>query len=207
MIDPRISYAALGLMHNLNPSSSGGVEIDPRHLPSKAIEPTPAVAEQPSHLSLRKGFGRIIRDEAGNVVGVEMADEEVDSIDAGAATEAVDKESEWTGIGAESDWVKALSESRPGDDVDAGVVPGARLLGSGLLIDVDAGVYVELERLAACDTRLPRFTSNGENTYLRRLVGKHGLDIEAMSKDRRLNPSQKTAGELSRAMRKAGGLS
>jgi nucleolar protein 16 len=65
----------------------------------------------------------------------------------------------------------------------------------------------ELERLAACDPRAPRFTSGGERTYLQRLVDAHGSDVEAMSKDRRLNPTQKTAGELSRAIRKAGGLS
>jgi nucleolar protein 16 len=123
MINSRISYAALGLMHNLTPSSSGGIEIDLRHLPSKAIQPQTAVDEQPSHLSLRKGFGRIIRDEAGNVVDVEMADEEVDSVDAGPTAEAVDQQSEWTDISAESDWVKTLSDSRPGDDADAGVVP------------------------------------------------------------------------------------
>ena len=34
---------------------------------------------------------------------------------------------------------------------------------------------------------------------------KHGVDnVEGMARDRRLNPEQKTAGELGRAIRKAG---
>ena len=41
---------------------------------------------------------------------------------------------------------------------------------------------------------------------LRALVSKHGEDLEAMARDRRLNVDQRTAGELGRAIRKAGGF-
>jgi len=51
-----------------------------------------------------------------------------------------------------------------------------------------------------------RTTSIGEQAILRRLVCKHGEDVQAMAKDRKLNPDQRTAGELSRAVRKAGGF-
>lgn len=52
---------------------------------------------------------------------------------------------------------------------------------------------------------MPRFTSNGEHATLRVLVGKYGDDVEAMARDVRLNVDQRTAGELRRAIRKAGG--
>jgi hypothetical protein len=121
------SYAALGLMHRLNPSSSGGVEVDPRHLSSRSTiesaSPMTGVPPALPHAPLRKGFGRIIRDEAGNIVDVEMADDEDDdSANVPSAAPGVDAE-EWASIGAESAWVKTLS--RPtGDDADVGVVPG-----------------------------------------------------------------------------------
>jgi nucleolar protein 16 len=67
-------------------------------------------------------------------------------------------------------------------------------------------IYAELERLAASGVQLERFTSTGEKGYLDRLVTKYGSDVEAMARDRRLNPEQKTVGELNRAIRKAGGL-
>jgi nucleolar protein 16 len=72
--------------------------------------------------------------------------------------------------------------------------------------DIRSLIYVELEQLAASSSRQPRFTSGGERKYLARLIAKYGSDVEAMSKDRRLNAEQKTAGELARAIRKAGGF-
>ena len=56
------------------------------------------------------------------------------------------------------------------------------------------------------DVRPKRFTSGGESGYLRRLVQKHGQDFGAMARDRKLNPDQRTAGELRRAIEKAGGF-
>jgi len=53
---------------------------------------------------------------------------------------------------------------------------------------------------------MPRFLSEGEAGYLRRLVGRHGEDVEAMARDRKLNPDQRTVGELRRLMKKAGGF-
>ena len=41
---------------------------------------------------------------------------------------------------------------------------------------------------------------------LRRLVAKYGEDVAGMAKDRRLNADQRTAGQLSRAIKKAGGF-
>jgi nucleolar protein 16 len=41
---------------------------------------------------------------------------------------------------------------------------------------------------------------------LTRLVARHREDVEAMARDRKLNPDQRTVGELMRLIRKAGGF-
>jgi nucleolar protein 16 len=49
-----------------------------------------------------------------------------------------------------------------------------------------------------------RISSGGERRYLGRLVEKYGSDVEQMARDRRLNPEQRTSGQLKRALKKAG---
>jgi hypothetical protein len=68
------------------------------------------------------------------------------------------------------------------------------------------GFCLELEKLSEGKGRAPRFLSGGEIGYLKGLVGRHGEDVEAMARDRKLNPDQRTAGELRRSIKKAGGL-
>ena len=63
---------------------------------------------------------------------------------------------------------------------------------------------IELEALGAAGTRVARATSGGEARYLAALVAAHGDDVEAMARDRKLNPDQRTAGQLRRALRNAG---
>jgi len=50
-----------------------------------------------------------------------------------------------------------------------------------------------------------RFSSKGEVTFLQKLISRHGSDVEAMARDRKLNPDQRTEGELRWAIRKASG--
>lgn len=64
---------------------------------------------------------------------------------------------------------------------------------------------VDLENLAASARVRERHTSLGERSYLEHLVRKHGDDLLKMARDRRLNPEQRTANELRRAIAKAGG--
>lgn len=64
---------------------------------------------------------------------------------------------------------------------------------------------VDLENLAACATVRERHASMGERSYLERLIKKYGDDLHKMARDRRLNPEQRTANELRRAIAKAGG--
>ena len=80
---------------------------------------------------------------------------------------------------------------------------------AGCRIGGQSGLYgslLALERLSEARAGpVPRFTSKGEAARLAQLVGKHGDDVEAMARDVRLNVEQRTAGELRRAIRKAGG--
>ena len=67
--------------------------------------------------------------------------------------------------------------------------------------------HIGLEALS--ETRggaVQRHSSHGEIGVLRRLVARHGDDVDAMARDRRLNAEQRTAGQLSRAIRRAGGV-
>lgn len=71
-------------MHSLDPLASGGVE------PNENVPTEGTTSDAPINLSegpsgdastsapLRKGYGRIIRDEAGNVINIELPDDEAD---------------------------------------------------------------------------------------------------------------------------------
>ncbi|KAH9946222.1 ribosome biogenesis protein Nop16 [Epithele typhae] len=180
----RQNYEALGLAASLNPIASGGTE---KRLGGRAAEGergggedapvggSSTVGARPAgaEAKLPKGWGRIIRDAEGNVVDIELADEEEAGVDeAGDGLDEVADPREdgrlagWVAVGA---LLEQLSEARAGQ--------GTR-----------------------------RHASQGELALLRALVAKHGEDVEEMARDRRANVEQRTAGELRRAIRKAGGL-
>ncbi|KAG6817098.1 hypothetical protein H0H87_012866 [Tephrocybe sp. NHM501043] len=72
----RQNYITLGLIHDLNPSAAGGaepMEEEQSQTEESQIASTSQL-EQPN--PIRKGFGKIIRDEAGNVLRFELAEEE-----------------------------------------------------------------------------------------------------------------------------------
>jgi nucleolar protein 16 len=78
LLNSIISYTALGLIHSLNPSASGGNE---QPSTQRIIE---IPAEMPSasrtvNRTIPVGFGKIIRDEAGNILHVELNDTEEES--------------------------------------------------------------------------------------------------------------------------------
>jgi len=80
------SYAALGLVHTLNPLASGGAEHDPSKASISqtilALEPSPSDASQAdpsastsSIAPIPKGYGKIFRDIEGNVVRIELSED------------------------------------------------------------------------------------------------------------------------------------
>jgi nucleolar protein 16 len=66
-------------------------------------------------------------------------------------------------------------------------------------------IVTALERITVA-AKTTRHTSQGEIKYLQRLGEKYGNDVEQMARDRKLNTDQRTAGELRRALRRAGVL-
>ncbi|KAJ4488458.1 ribosome biogenesis protein Nop16 [Lentinula aciculospora] len=208
----RQNYAALGLVHDLNPSESGGAEIielgkrtTSDNAPESSIDSTdlstspnfssadPGMSlshtRAASTASIPKGHGRIIRDDVGNVMRIELPEEESETevfpadgdIDMEQLEPRLDKEIRETWISDLGGLQTRLSTSR------------------------NTSVVKELETLSALPTGVrPRHTSKRELESLQRLMNKHKGDVEAMARDRRLNAMQRTTGELTRAFKRAG---
>ena len=67
-------------------------------------------------------------------------------------------------------------------------------------------IDLEARSLSESSSRIPRFASNAELEVLRRLVHKHGDNMDAMSRDIKLNRDQKTKGQLKRQLGRVGGF-
>ncbi|KAJ7168233.1 ribosome biogenesis protein Nop16 [Mycena crocata] len=197
----RQNYAALGLIHTLNPSASGGVE--PLEDASGHTEDAPVNLTAPSTSSqpnpappIPKGHGRIIRDEDGNVLRIELGeeDEEMPEDDA--------QEKDMKEIGPQVDanivqkWVTGLGGGNKSVG-DANVVEALERISS-------TNAYTTTTLSAAISGAGPRHASGGEVAYLQRLVDTHGTDVEQMARDRKLNPEQRTEGQLRRSLKRCG---
>ncbi|KAN0075321.1 Ribosome biogenesis protein Nop16 [Tylopilus felleus] len=199
----RQNYLVLGLQYSLNPIPSGGSEADlncdinsissrqpnPTAASSAADDARSSVSEGSTvKPALPKGFGRIVRDSSGNVVRVELPSDE----------EAGDAKNQEMGI--DSPVVTTESELRlwahDGPETSRGADSGG----------MEDTIVQDLEKLAASASVRERHTSSGERLYLERLVSKYGDDLQKMACDRRLNPYQRTANELKRAIARAGGF-
>jgi nucleolar protein 16 len=76
----RQNYLALGLVHTLNPLASGGVEFDPLQNAHNDAEmnqtPSTVPVAGPSTTAIPRGHGKIVRNEDGDIVGVEFAEDD-----------------------------------------------------------------------------------------------------------------------------------
>ncbi|TCD61679.1 hypothetical protein EIP91_008101 [Steccherinum ochraceum] len=184
----RQNYEALGLLPTLNPNASGGVEHRPEHSMDAptAPEASGTQKEATSNPIIPKGFGRIVRDADGNIVDVEMGEEdEAEDESEPAFPEDVDLSKEE----ALTPWVSLGSASKAGST-------GSK----------ETHVVQSLEAISQSDVPVVRHSSNGESKLLRNLITKYGEDVDAMARDRKMNAAQRTAGELKRAIKKAGGF-
>ncbi|KAI0053839.1 hypothetical protein FA95DRAFT_1551602 [Auriscalpium vulgare] len=190
----RQNYAALGLAASLNPKTSGGVERVARNTEARApadedtnmtSSDSHAISQAAPRGGLSKGVGRILRDESGAITGVEIDDEEEERSNARCREELIEERASvlapetmpWVTLGRAEGQEKERTE-----------------------------VVQALEKVSGVTAGTARYSSKSEVQYLRRLVGKHLDDVEGMARDRRLNTEQRTAGELRRAIRKAGGV-
>ncbi|KIW96122.1 uncharacterized protein Z519_03189 [Cladophialophora bantiana CBS 173.52] len=71
---------------------------------------------------------------------------------------------------------------------------------NGIVTELEAQVANEEELLAK--KRRPRQQSQREEEWIAKLVEKHGDDIKAMVRDRKLNPMQQTEGDIARRVKK-----
>jgi len=195
----RQNYAALGLVHTLNPSASGGVEpleghnhLDNSELGESPLRP--GCSTQTS--SIPKGFGKIIRDGAGNILGIEVAEVEEEADEEERGMESLISGDAGNVFGQ---WVTDLGggERIKEDARDTSIVRA--------LEDISTRVKENSTTLSAPLSGVGiRHPSSGELGYLEKLVSKYGMDVERMARDRKLNPDQRTTGALKRALRRAG---
>ncbi|KAJ7261331.1 ribosome biogenesis protein Nop16 [Mycena haematopus] len=186
----RQNYAALGLIHTLNPSASGGVE------PIETSEDAPinltaaSTSSQPNTAPpIPKGHGLIVRDEDGNILRVELAeeDEEMPTDD--------DREKDMEELAPQvephllSKWVTGLGGGKKGKELER-IASSTHNTPNTLSISISGAG--------------PRHASGGEVAYLQRLVDKYGTDVEQMAKDRKLNAEQRTVGQLTRSLKRCG---
>jgi len=183
----RQNYAALGLAVSLNPNTSGGTEHPAAVTEARRVvngadflgDLDPAVSTSGGrNQDLPIGLGRIVRDEAGRIIAVETNDN-VDRPPPNDPLHLVDEAANRT------------PESQ-----------------SWISFGRTSGANSELIQ-PLCDVfraPVPRFTSKGEMIFLQKLLSKHGRDVEAMTRDRKLNPYQRTEGEIRRAFKIAGGF-
>ncbi|KAJ7724060.1 ribosome biogenesis protein Nop16 [Mycena maculata] len=199
----RQNYAALGLIHTLNPSASGGVEPVEAAGPSEDVPVglTIASASSPSNPTrpIPKGHGRIIRDEAGNVLRVELAEEDEEMPEDDGREKTMEELGPEVEASVRQKWVTGLGGGEKGKGVGG-----------------DGNVVQALERISSTNNNAtttlsvaisgagPRHASAGEVAYLQRLVDTHGTDVEQMARDRKLNPEQRTVGQLKRSLKRCG---
>ncbi|KZP23623.1 hypothetical protein FIBSPDRAFT_858184 [Athelia psychrophila] len=200
----RQNYALLGLVCDLNPLASGGAETKPQA--ASALSAAAADADADVHMEVEveapaagpsqpaaipKGYGKIIRDAAGNVLRVELSE----AVDDHEPVQDPDPNRARARQAAEND-----KEEMRDPEMDSRVrAHWVTELGGG----VKGGAA--LERLATgTPSSGPRHSSSLETNYLQRLVSKHQADVDAMARDRRFNPEQRTVGQLRRGLKKAG---
>ena len=67
------SYAKLGLALNLNPLANGGSERSTNTRVQEPSPPSPAMNTADNEPCIPSGFGRILRDATGNIIGFEAS--------------------------------------------------------------------------------------------------------------------------------------
>ncbi|KAE8214182.1 hypothetical protein CF327_g2366 [Tilletia walkeri] len=199
----RQNYRALGLVGDglaLRPSGGGEktaleaqaeAEAAAAEASSSAAAKGKGKATAEGSSKLRKGLGRIIRDEQGNVIDIIEGGEDEGGASSSSATP----------------WGKPFNDWDELEDKEAPVQTDRAYLPEVVGPRTRAGekIITSLEQRAAEAAPVVRHTSTLEASWLHSLVQAHGDDIEAMARDSKRNVWQKTTGEIRKAIKKAGG--
>ncbi|KAI5862907.1 ribosome biogenesis protein Nop16 [Durotheca rogersii] len=175
------NYRRLGLVGRLR-APTGGAEPVRRGEAAAAAAPADPFAIGGRGAAVL-GEARVERDAAGRIVRVLRP-----------------------GAGAGHPLGDALAALDSDSDADAGPRSHYQQLTRSAVDDGEAerdGVAAQLEAEARRPAaRKPRPQSARETEWLRALVDRHGDDVAAMARDRRLNPMQQTPADLARRLRK-----
>ncbi|KAI9446691.1 ribosome biogenesis protein Nop16 [Lactarius indigo] len=180
----RQNYAALSLSVSLNPSASGGAERAAPVTQARTTTNEVAFIDSLEPAPLMSGgvaWGASQETKPDRLVAVETGN------DIGSPLPTRERNL------VEEAAAAAILSSEYQSWVSLGHMPGTEDPIIRALPDVHSVPVVS------------RFSSKGEVTFLQKLISRHGSDVEAMARDRKLNPDQRTEGELRRAIRRASG--
>lgn len=178
------NYRRLGLVHRLN-APAGGSE---KRRDGVTEEPTDSLHINGSAVAnTKKGLGetKVERDpETGKIMRIVRDDDMIEF--------AGQKLRRTNPLG---DPLDDLSDGAAEDEGDEGVK------------GTDSAIVQQLERQAdkegrAVQNKKPRHQSKREDEWITMLIEKHGDDVTAMARDRKLNAMQQTEGDLRRRIRK-----
>lgn len=170
------NYKRLGLLHKLNAPSGGKERLPGQEDPSAAPNSLHITGSGKTATQIELGETKVERDpETGKILRVIRDEDEIEI--AGRKRRRANPL---------NDPLNELSD----DETEAQLAPGTE-------------VVQQLERQAnregqAVKSKKPRHLSQREVEWITKLVEKHGENLAAMVRDRKLNPMQQSEGDLRR---------
>jgi nucleolar protein 16 len=178
----------MGLVHSLNPVAQGGTE---KILLAPNPEPITTSAPALPLNTIPQGRGRIIRDENGAVIGVELPEEPEAPANSqkgketetwGEAMDDSDEEAEKMISPEASNWVKIGKGTPKEEPVLSGLginqkKTGREVVGGTLILELGGASSnhpVALEKLSVSGIKTQRHASMHEVAWLKELVAVHG---------------------------------
>lgn len=177
------NYKRLGLLHKLNAPSGGKERLPGQEDPSAASNSLHITGSGKTATQIDVSETRVERDpETGKILRVIRDEDEIEV--AGRKRRRANPL---------NDPLNELSDDET-DETDLQVAPGT-------------AIVQQLERQAdregqSAKSKKPRHLSQREVEWITKLVEKHGDNLAAMVRDRKLNPMQQTEGDLRRRINK-----